>query len=60
MTDYPPAFLAFVTQPRAGVWILNVQETQDTPVLRWRISLDHLSNIVADGARMAFTVRKTT
>jgi hypothetical protein len=53
------ARLAYLTEPVPGEFILNVQVEQPD-LQRYRISLDHLSNIVVDGAKMALTRRKAS
>jgi hypothetical protein len=58
--EAPAAYLAFVTEPSQGVFVLNVRADRESEMLRWRISLDHLSNIVVDGARMALTRRNAS
>ena len=50
MTEYKQAKLAFITNPSAGIYLLNVDDGKK--FLRIQINNSQLGNLVADGAQM--------
>ncbi len=52
------AKLAFLTQPKSGVVLINYQIDGQEGLQQVEITLDHLRGFIADGAAMAFRARE--
>jgi hypothetical protein len=47
------AKIAYLTTPRPGVFVLNLQPEGEEGILRFEISKAHLANILIDGTSLA-------
>jgi hypothetical protein len=57
MKDEIPTKLAYLTQPKNGFYILNIQE-EDGTFKRYQVSRNSVCGFVSDGASMAFRHRE--
>lgn len=47
------AYLAYLTTPAPGVFVLNIQSANNAETHQYEISKAHLANLIIDGASFA-------